>query len=414
MKRINQILATFLALLLLCGMVGCGGGSADFTQNSGGTGVIAGDQDWVPVVQRREGVITDQGYYYVSNNNFIHFMDTQSGVVTALCSKAGCLHADEPNHRLHEKCDAHISGAGGRRTPLCVWNGSLYYLINEAYGPCLYRCDAAGNGQTMVSELGTKYTKDEKVVSDFKYAMADGFWYYYARVDSIVWDEEQFLWTNQTELEYISRIDLATGEEKIITEVREDILDLCGARGDAVLFTVTEVSKAKQTDPSSITLHRWDEETGNITTVFQKSTDQCSRITRVENGKAYCGTTIDGKTSTYTYDLATGEEEIVFNKTIVNYLGGGYVLRREVDTQEWYVFQMSSEKVLPIELPEGTLSVSCTGNGGCILQWSVDLGGDTGKGYSNSEHRECYVSYASLADGLQESDLMRIYTWENG
>lgn len=413
MKCTKMIFALLLAMGLL--LAGCG--NVQFSATDGATGDTssAGDsnQKWV-WADKYEGTFSEQGYYY-RQNLFLHYLDTTSGVTTALCTKAGCLHDQE-------SCEAYLSGVSFALGGSCFWDGSLYYVDQGAYSLDLYRSNATGTEREAIGEVGAKYTGNQKSVTPKKYALADGFWYYCAKVDSVVWDEESGMWTNEQELNYIGRIDLRTGKEEILIEDRENTLTLCAAQEKAFLFTIQGVPEADIRDDSyreqlkalPISLRFWDGETGQVSTLFQKIGRECGGVDMVSGGKVYYSVAIEGSDGAYTvdryaYDLTTGEDTLFVKGETMWYWGGGYARRWDTQSKGWYLFELESGQKMPIDIKKGNISLKSTTQRGCIFLWSI-LPEDA----SNKEGRYCYVAYESLADGLQEADLMIFYTQQYG
>ena len=161
MRPYLRVISGVMLLVLLMGLTACGKDPGEQPVDEG--------QGWV-CADRYEGAFSDQGFYYI-RNSLIYYLDTASGVSTALCSKAGCLHDKNPNK---ETCEAYIPLAMKLHSA-CFWNGSLYYIAEGQYGIQLYRCNATGTERTVAAVLGTRYTKEQKAVSHSMYAVAGGY-----------------------------------------------------------------------------------------------------------------------------------------------------------------------------------------------------------------------------------------------
>lgn len=408
MKMIKRVLTLVLALCLLLGLAAC-------RKKPAGDSESANGQEWV-WANRYEGTFSDEGYYYLSKSAFLYYLDTASGVTTALCTKAGCLHDKMPDHRQYEQCEAYFSNIiTFKLQSACFWKGNLYFLTNDTYGIQLYRCDATGSGKMVLGELGTRYTGEQKAVSHSKYAMADGFLYYYGTVSSSVWDDDRSIWTPQRELDYISRVDLSTGEEEIIIEDRENTLELLAVQENAVLYTEKSTPDVDISDPGyrealkrlPIALKCRNGETGQVNTLFQKTGRECEQVRMVSGGKVYYSAAEGNGVNTYTYDLTTGEDKLFVKADGMWYWGNDYVRRKNSQTNEWYLYHIGSQKNLPIDIKEGNISLENSTDRGCILSWLVLPEG------GQKENRYCYVTYEALADGLQEEDLVLFHTAQN-
>lgn len=405
--KLRKLLFILVSVLLLCGLTGCGGESGDPTGNSGSTenpgntgvtGVVNADQNWA-WADFYEGAFSDQGYYYLHNDSFLYFLDTTSGVVTALCAEAGCLHAEEPNNRQWENCGAYMAWCSGRLTPMCFWNGNLFCVGMDM---SLYRSNATGIERLVMGTLGSVYTKELKTVSSMEHALSGSLWYYHGTVDSIVRDPETGRGLYQQELEYISRVDLATGKEEILIEDRENNLTLCAANNNGVLFIAEKCVDLN--DPNymellnnrTAALKYWDSTTGEVTTLFQKVS---TAVDMVMGAEVFCRTFAGGKVSSFTLNLNKGEEKTVFPGASIKHLGGGYGLRLVNGNSDGYLYNLQTGDRLPNEL-SGGIWMKCAADRGCILREHAT--GTTSYYY--------YVPYAAFADGLQKEDAMSFYT----
>lgn len=438
MKHAKKYWIFIFALLLLLGMAGCGEtvagptGSTDSMQASGtvdnpgntdgpdntkdpdhtdepgkteelgntgeleGTILVKSDQNWEKAFSRGEGVFSDQGFYYL-DAHILTFLDTEAGVSTPLCTRAGCLHGDAPGHG-YEECD----GYGNVRTygdMVTYWDGYLYYVRTEASGAYrLYRCNAIGTEHTEVCQLGKRYTDDEKTLMPaITQAAADGKWYYHTRVSGLVRDPETGAGRFQQILEYIAVVDLTTGKETVLLEDKNDLLLILAASSNGVLYTAQENVSGELWGNRRIALKFWNKETGKIGTLLEKTGDDlywgCDGKVR--------GTTYMGDVD-YTFDLATGEEKQLTGVQVYHNWLNGYANYQDPDTMQWYLVHLQTEEKLPSEVPLDKMIVQQTGEHGAVLLWIVEAAASG----NSREQRMCYVTYEALEDGLQESDLL--------
>ena len=408
MNYTKRITALILALFSLLGLTACGQDPSANTEGGSTDG-----QKWVSA-GRYEGTFSDEGYYYIPENQSsnLHYFDIATGATTVLCTKAGCEHKGVT-------CEAHITGLYHKWGGMCFWNGSLYYLDQPSADPIkLIRCNATGTEREVIGFLGGKYIEDQKVVITQNFARAGSFWYYCADVQGSVWDEETQRWNNERVLSYISRIDLRTGKEEILIEEEEHELDFYAAQEDAALFTVQGKMDVDNRDPdyqeklskTPILLKCWDGKTGQVSTLFEKNRREIGTIRCVYGDKVYYTVTVNStvnqyKYNQYTFDLNTGEHALFSEISTIAFWTGGYAKCKDsLNDTEWYILELESGKKLPIDIAEGGVNFECGTAQGCILRWTVTGG----------LHRVCYVPYTALSDGLQEADLMQIYTWKNG
>lgn len=400
MKYTKRITALLLTLVLCFGLTACGkdpSGSAK--------GIWVGANEY-------EGTFSDQGYYYVPWNQqgaTLSYLDISTGTSVILCTKAGCRHTNE-------YCEAYFLplpyyNSGGT----CFWDGSLYYVEwLSADSVDLVRRNATGTERAVIGTLGNKYIEDKKTVLPKNFARFENFWYYCAEINGSVWDEATQRQTTKRVLDYIGRIDLRTGKEEILIEDRDNTLDLHAVKNDALVFSARGIPDAdiqdrdayrEQLNNLPFVFQRWDAQTGQVSTLFEKY--NCG-VKGVYDDKLYYNESANGTVNLYTYDLNTGEDALFLDLERMWFWGGGYVQCKDSESDEdWYILELNSGKKLPIDI-EGSLRFQCDSDQGCILQQSVKSadGGPT-------EHRVCYVPYTALADGLQEADLMHVYTWRN-
>lgn len=405
MKYRKRTAALLLTLLFCMGLTACG---EERPEGGGDNG-----QTWVGA-NENAGAFSDQGYYYLPTNqqSNLSYLDISTGLTTVLCSKAGCQHNSE------EVCEAFVIpssvfGEGG----MCFWNDSLYYLSLTGYGIDLVRRNATGTDMAVIGTLGDKYIADQKSVQTKVFAQVAHFWYYYAEVDGSVWNENAQQYESKQVLSYISRIDLRTGKEEILIE-ETDTLNFYAAKNDAVLFSTLKRPDADILDRDAyreqlaecpVVLKRWDAQTGQVTTLLEKAHSEFTGLQGVFDGKLYYYGTVDFKTNLYIYDLETGEDALLADRESMWFWSGGYAYCRDQETNgDWYILELKSGKKLPNEIETGSIRFTSGSDHGCILALTVQPGDGSPK-----EHRMCYVSYAALADGLQEADLMNFYTWRN-
>ena len=398
MKYTKRITALLLALLLSLGLTACGkdpSGSAK--------GIWVGANEY-------EGTFSDQGYYYVPWNQqgaTLSYLDISTGTSVILCTKAGCRHTNQ-------YCEAYFPPdffytSGG----ICFWDGSLYYIDSGTTFE-LVRCNATFTDQTVIGTLGDQYIEDKKWVNPKNFARFENFWYYCAEINGSVWDEATQQRTTKRVLDYIGRIDLRTGKEEILIEDRDNTLDLHAVKNDALVFSARGIPDADIQDRDAyreqlknlpFVFQRWDAQTGQVSTLFEKY--NCG-VKGVYNDKLYYNGRANDILNQYTYDLNTGEDALFLDQESMWFWSGGYAQCKDSESNEdWHILELQSGKKLPIDI-EGFLGFQCGSEQGCILWQSVEPadGGPT-------EHRVYYVPYTALADGLQEADLMHVYTWRN-
>ena len=217
--------------------------------------------------------------------------------------------------------------------------------------------------------------------------------------------------TTKLVLQGIGRINLSTGKDEILleekTEKENDTkLWLTAVRGDGLLINYWSGLAVDRNDPdyhqalanAKSSLYYWNIEAGEKTTIFEKTIQKCPGISMVSGGKVYYKTHGSMKAEdqgyVYCYDLNTGKEEIVCERYSNWMLGGGYVQCYDLATKEYSIYDMCSGKVLPYELDSSIQVLNIADNGFVI----------------NKEMVYYFVPQEVLKDGLQEADLLPLYS----
>lgn len=406
----KKILLIALAVILL---LGCGIGAwLHFRQPD-----EPDDGGWVWVDQRvQEGALTPHGYYYCQVD-ILEYADLASGNSVVLCNQVACSHETEA-------CDAYMGVMLANR--MLFSNDRLYYTQTDYNGTFLYSRDATGAALIKVGSFGSKYIEQEKSVDIDQMAVLDHYIYCKAAVNARV----EGMVTH--ELEYISRMDLNTGKEDILVEEKLDNpgehLWLVGVSNEGVLFShpeSTDIDRdsekymdAVRMAPHSLKL--WNSETATVTTLFRKTVKEFSAVQMVYGGKVYCkslSTAEEGSGGAYTYDLATGEE-LPFESMTLWHIGGGYAFRSIDDNGNYDIISLQDKKSLPNVLNDiadyGRGIARSYSQEGVVLRWNGKELRKENESDSHGYRTEyyVYVTYASLADGLQEEDLVHIYSRE--
>ena len=394
MKTIKRFFACTLLLCLLCGMSAC----SKQTDT---------DSDWVWAYNQR-GAFSSKGYYFLASG-FLRFVDIENGVSVCLCSKAGCLHDHEPDHRKSESCEARLIGAT-MITPLFFCNSDLYYVLRDQYGSHLYRRDATGADLETVATLGEKYIEDQRDVTVYAYAVADGFLYYSADVNGSVPAEDggnMVQWISN----YLGRLNLRTGKEEILLDKSDVYITLCAVKGNEALFHSAGIPVAAYDDPNyrqlslemPALLQHWDGTSGQVHTLLEKTVQEFPGVNIVDKDKLYYTSSMESASGVYVYDLHTNKLEAVQLDSL-RHMGNGYALHWDADREQWHLFDLNTKKELPNALTnEGFIVLTVSEEGVAIKRTVEDDNAGNQQIYS-------YITYASLADGLQEQDLMDFYS----
>lgn len=366
--------------------------------------------DWVWVSETVwKGALSEQGYYYGSQ--ILSYCDFATEQHAVLCGKAGCKHEGE-------ECDAYTGSAFG--TNMFFGDGYLYYLQHSYDGQHLYRRDATGAAMVSIGTPGQHYIKQQKSVDIDHLTLADGYLFYRGRVGTDTGT------TVTLDIEFIARMNLATGKEEILVEVQMespgDHLRLCAVRGSGVIYSRYVTPTIDLDDPDRLdavkqtphTLYLWSEATGESAVLLEKTIEKFSQVRGVSGGKVFYSTlTTPDSADLYAYDLATGKDEHWISGRMWH-LGGGYSLRQQEDGEGYDLINLLTKKTLPNALNEisngGVGYIRCASDKGLIIQWyGEELRKENeGDEYGYRDQHHDYITYVSLADGLQKEDLIPI------
>ena len=360
--------------------------------------------EWVNVVEIREGAISDTGYYYL-NQGLLHYVDFQNGVNVCLCSKAGCTHDDS-------ECEAEIMlDLGGVFSTMFFWNGGIYFTTFGEYGWGLYRRNADGTGESKVATLCEKYMKEdpEIEVDAYFFTVAGNYVYYYGQVKAVVMQEN--ITTSQTKLNALLRLDLRTGKEEILAECYEKNkgLRLVAVRNDSAIYTLASYPGVYYGDENynalaekcQIQLLQWSEETGESKVLLDKTWKEIGDSITYAGGEFFCYP----EDVRHSINLETGALTRVeeMNDLLIINADYGFLYDEEADMCQ--VKNLKTGEVLPNEYGKYLFrfNIKCYSDDMLILTYRVE-----NEDGSKDDHY-MFVTAESLADGLQKEDATEFY-----
>ncbi len=410
MKKTKWILTAALSLALsLCAC------AAEPTP----TEPFSAQPDWV-CNYSQQGSLTEQGYYYLENMSLLRYYDLAAGNSVTLCSATGCRH-NSPD------CEAYLFSSSKN---VFFAGQHLYYLHDDG---TLRRRSAIGTEEITVCTLAKDFREEENSVNILKITVSPNYLYYVADLTKTFQVEQQI--GGETVLvdqalrykEYLARVQLTTGQEEILSEqpIREDYqlqyMQLCAVRDDSVIFSVAD-GVPDEGDLEMITessrsmkmrICRWDAATGETAVLVEKTRQELNEVLYVEDGKIYyCSMGEVGLlSSVYTYDLDTGKTEMAYPQTSVKPWGAGYAVVHHEENGELVGQLMNLRTDQMITYPEESFAaLTAVGEQGVIVRrwipWELDPS-------QIKEVAFCYLSYASMDDGVQVSDFKWIYSREN-
>ena len=401
--KLKKITALLLALLLVSALTACET-KPDTSQNS--------HLDWVYFQSTGNmGAITENGYYY-KHDGLLKYYDFATGKSAILCAKPGCDHVYDP--WSEDTCDADITLANSE---MLFENDTLYYLGHKNI---LCSRDATGGSLKELGTLANKLIEEGKFVYARLMALCNGYVYYEGTIQQM--EQNSSGGTTSTTSGYcIGRFNIAQRKDEILVLLEDadlsEGIDLYAARENGVIYLYEEgigpvqdwenadVQKrleAKRKMP--VHIKHLNLATGETTTILTATGAELSSISNVENGKLFYKKRLNVGDSTcevHSYDLATGKDAVVFTDVNPSTLGKGYWLCTkwlDAKTAEYRFLDMNTRKTLPFEL-SGHFGTMARSAHGMVMYYNNH---STLDGYY-------FLSYDSLADGLQEADLKLVY-----
>ena len=163
MKTEKRLFTLCLVVLMSLPLFGCGEDQGTAQAPEASSPAWEDESSWV-LAQTKPCALTDEGFYFASENGTLCFADTSNGISVCLCSKPGCLHNTE-------WCDAIVSSAPISR-PMFFWNHHIFYVAEDEFGTHVYRRNADGTAKTVVADLGTRYIEERMSVDLYYFAQS--------------------------------------------------------------------------------------------------------------------------------------------------------------------------------------------------------------------------------------------------
>ena len=403
--KLKKITALLLALLFVSALTACDTKS-DVSQDN--------HLDWVYVAgSANDGALTENGYYD-RINGVLNYIDLATGKSVVLCQKVGCKH--EHGLEDEERCDAELELTGNR---MLFDNDTLYYADRNT----LYSRNATGGELKELGMLAKELVKENKRVTVFISAICNGYLYYSGTISEIEEDKSG----SGTSIvkatdDFIGRYNLSNRKDEIL--VHQEInnygqdIQFVAARENGVIYLYEEgIGPAEDWEDvdakkrlaaqqkTPVYIKHLNLVTGETTTLLSTTFGNTHSVSGVENGKLFYIKSIDGTYELHSYDLATGKDTAFYKEEASpNYYGKGFwLLTKWLDAQgktaERHIHDANTAKTFPCELSGHFWTMARSAHGMVML-------------YDNHSTISGYffLSYDSLADGLQESDLKFLYS----
>ena len=177
--------------------------------------------EWSVVPRYGYGAFSDLGYYYVTHEGFLYFLDISNGISVRLCSNVNCRHEKETNFELYYECEAFIGG-DEVLVPMFFANDRLYYITLDYLGTHLYSRNAVGLEVRKEATLCKEYMTKERTVTVYEYLQVNGKLYYTAEISTMVWNDAMQTDVLTVEAYEIRQLDLSSGEDRALLTVTKD------------------------------------------------------------------------------------------------------------------------------------------------------------------------------------------------
>lgn len=401
MNRFTKGIALLLVLLISLTLFGC-------AEEPPATIAPITDWDdgssWVMTRFYSTSALSDEGYYFPVDD-ILYFADTSNGIAVCLCSKPGCLH-EKGSPQEQDLCDAKLNGTN---LPMFFWNDHFFFLGNDEYGLHVYRRNADGTAQAIVADIGSRYVEERKSLQINDSAFLGDYFYYSAQVTSLVLEEE--VDNVVVDLTYIGRLNLKTNKEEILVTVDHEATRLAAVCPKGVLIQYSEDTDANYEDedfyeqrnktPSYVQFY--DFETKETTTILQRTYQDLQSVSAVRGSKLYYTRSVENYSEVWEYDMKTGSDRKVCSNDKDTQIDGRLVFK-QMDGNS-VLYHLPTGQFLPTAFAGERLKAVCVSKDAVILTRTLFEGG------RSTSSVYCYVKLADLADGLQEEDVLDLYTY---
>jgi hypothetical protein len=247
-------------------------------------------------------------------------------------------------------------------------------------------------------------------VGVYCFTVAGNYVYYYADVDAVI-ETEEHIFTHQSKLNALLRLDLRTGKEEILAECYEKNrgLRLVAVRNDSAIYTLASYPGVYYGDENynalaekcQIQLLQWNAETGESKVLLDKTWKDIGSSVTYAGGKFFC---YPGDVR-HSINLETGALTRVEEMNDLLIINADYGFLYDEEAGICRVKNLKTGELLPNEYGEYLFrfQVECYSDDMLILTYRVE-----NEDGSKDDHY-MFVKTASLADGLQKEDATEFY-----
>lgn len=418
----KKYVLTMVALLLCLSMLACDV-KPSLSETGGTAGADPSDGSWAGVDSGSDGIFSDDGYYYLTKDNCLCFLDVNNGINVVLCAKVGCPHDNSQFDANGETiyCEAYIPGE-----LQCIWEGKVYYTIENDKGIFLHRRSADGSAEELVAQLCKERMDQDHAVTLSSMQFHEGIFYYQVNVQGISFGFNETLGMDtiiyDIEEKLLMRMDLRDRKEVCISATKGNTTPvLLGLHQEKLLYYLLIIDPAyyeiEKDDPnrqekrdkyyaeSSRQIILLDLASGEETVLIEKQFAEYFSVLDVSGDTLLYSVYEGGEPFMHSLNLATGKDTAL-REGEFHYINEDYCFRfeGEIENEKIVLVDMKTGQAMPTAYQDILIYPTAIGEDGVIMVRRVKP-----KGSSRTKSIHAYISFADLKDGLQETDFVDFF-----
>ena len=363
---------------------------------------------WDFLQERNNGIMLDEGYYYLANGN-LAFVDFSNGNSVILCSKVGCTH----ENTYGNECDANLHANGSMDlSPMVYWDGHVYYTSEDYYGTHLYRRNADGTGKAKLATLAKEYMEEKQSISIYDALLSNGRLYYTLAVSVDIEDElSDSIWSIG-QFDVLRCVDLKTGKDEELMRGEQDCaLKIIAASENVVIYSVTPYYTVPNYDYKTAPMQivAMNTETGEKGVILDKTFQELRYFVGIrDNILLFREPSESGDQSLIHYDISTGQvlQQVALKNTTSCILSADYALLYDLDLSVNTMLDIRTGLAIPGEVDGLRLNVQNVNDKYFIVRQSFPSENVANEvAYSHL----CFCPFSALEDGFQQEDLVPFY-----
>lgn len=310
-------------------------------------------------ISNRGNCSTDQGFFYIDQEEFLQFYDYESGLNTIVCNKPNCEHKSWQGETPEEqRCNAYISACQS----LFVFNGKLYVVEKEINKNTLQIVESEPDRskQRILAKLDCEYIGS--------YVIDKGKMYFSTLTSKMEKDESGMPVQTGISLVTICSLDMSDGliEELYTMEEHYNAqLSILGIYNGRIYcfysffqkkFTGLNFQEAQY----RVFWYTYDVESGELKQELEELTDIDINLCVMSKEKIIYGMWNDRDAETsdlYCYDIETEENKRIISDSynFVNF--DDKVIAVSYDKKQYTIFDMKTETTYVLKPQETEFSI---------------------------------------------------------